>query len=117
MNTDEKITLYLIDSCCSEFHNGINYTLIGERQDGQFVKYFDTDSLFNRYFGNKTTNNTMYFIDHVKSKGDIIIFPIYNYDKHKYFAGGSKVEPEQVGEFRCKWDSSAQWFSVESIVY
>lgn len=115
LNTTECITLYVIDSCCSEFHDGINYTLIGKRQDGRFVKYLDTDSLFTRYYGQKSNHKLFYIIDSVNSKEDTIIFSIYSYDEEKYFKGNAL--PVSVGEFRCKWDDKAQWFAVDNVVY
>lgn len=116
LDTTENITLYVIDSCCSEFHDGINYTLIGRRQDGRFVKYLDTDSLFKRYYGKKTTNGVSYVIDSVKAQGGSVVFLVCSYDYNDYFGKG-KFSPIKVGEFRCKWDNNAQWFSVESILY
>lgn len=100
IKNDGNITLYLLRN---DGHATFarNYVLLGKRQDGTWVKYFDSDDLKKKYCG--TTNRTIF--DNAYCRGDTIIIK-YNNDRNSH-----------VGEFRFKWDDKAQWFSVEHIVY
>lgn len=104
LDTNENINLYVIESDY-DITGDENFTLIGERADGRFVKYFDTDTIFESYFGKRDVRRS-YFINKYVVNGDTIIF----------YYGRSDLIPI-IGEIRCKWDDKAQWFSVDNVVY
>ena len=120
LDTDKNINLFLIDSDIAQPCDK-NYTLIGKRQDGKFVKYFDVRTLLDQYCGvtkmtldeyNKNPERGVsYFLKNIEIKNDTFVFPYYKY----YWT--NKNNHILVGEIRCKWDENAQWFSVDNVVY
>lgn len=119
LNSNENITFYIVATDYFEYGCD-NLILIGERQDGRFVKYLETDTILDQYYGteygSQKGTGIVYFIDYMHGKiqanGDTIIFPCKTYDYND-----RKKEPVAVGEIRCKWDENAQWFAVENVVY
>lgn len=99
IKTDEGITLYLLDDGY-EFYDTVEYTLLGRRVDGKYVKYFSTKDTVMNYFYTDT-GYPKYGAYSPQISKDIISFKLTNWD-------GSKL----VGEIVYKWDDSAQWFSV-----
>lgn len=87
-----------------------NFTIIGTKRDGTFVKYIDTLILTEKYFAVKINGGGAYPIVYgdIKSNSDTIIISYTNSIKR-----GEIIK----GEFRFKWDDDAQWFSVEHVVY
>ena len=87
------------------------YVLIGQRPDGKWVKYFNTEDLCKQYMGNSKNVS----IPKVSANGDTIIV---NYARCNHLPkemGGYFYEKlaDEFGEFRFKWDEAAKWFSVE----
>lgn len=109
LKTNENITLYIIYSDY-DLPGEDDYTLIGERQDGRFVKYLETDKIFEQYYGKN--NKVVQYVKDVEVQGDTIIFKYGKWDWNT--RPGPK---DAVGEIRCKWDENAQWFAVENVVY
>lgn len=101
----------LFDAPAPSYH----YILIGQRPDGKWVKYFNTEDLCKQYFG-KSKNVS---IQKVTSNGDSIILKYARSTHPSYAMAGYFYEKEadEFGEFRFKWDEKAQWFSVEKITY
>ena len=113
IKSDGGVTLYLM-SCYSQMSRARGYqwihTLIGKRQDGQFVKFFDTTEFSKRYFKDSGIRN-INFADCIV-QGDTIIL------KFKYFANRTDTDIKPTsGEFRFKWDDKAHWFGVEQVAY
>ena len=85
--------------------------IIGTQKNGKWVVYIDSKKLSDKYFGGK---------DAYKEDGGIIYDrPICRDNSivvtYRRWHWKGMSEPE--GEFRFKWDDSAQWFGVEQIVY
>ena len=99
--TDKKLTLYYLDYS----YKYTNFAVIGRFADGKWVKFFDSESLDNRYFGK---NNFPHY-NKLKCEGDTLII--------SYKQGYPSKNKENIGEFRFKWDDKAQWFGVEQIIY
>lgn len=85
--------------------------IIGTQKNGKWVVYIDSKKLSDKYFDGK---------DAYKEDGGIIYDrPICRDNSivvtYRRWHWKGMSEPE--GEFRFKWDDSAQWFGVEQIVY
>lgn len=106
MNTDSNIKLY-------GFHYGHScqsfYTIVGTTSLGKFVKYIDTREITKRYFGEKAVKSIKFY--ELSYQGDTIVIP------YRFISGAYGTDISTEGEFRFKWDDSAQWFSIEQIVY
>lgn len=101
------IKLYAIyhDYCVTDLK------IIGTRQDGKWVVYVDSKKISNKYFEGK---------DAYKEDGGVLYDqPICRDDsivvvyRRWYWKGTSEAE----GEFRFKWNDTAQQFDVEQIIY
>ncbi len=105
ISTDGKITFYLLlnGGGVAEY---ADYVLIGQREDGKFVKYFDTANIRKAYLGGLWHNS---LLQKKYTIGNIFIIE-YEYPQNN---NNSKKH----GEFRFKWDDKAQWFGVEHISY
>ena len=90
--------------------NTTSYTLIGYNKNGDWVKYFDTDEIKKRYFGDKGSSFSRLFITDLKCNENTIFIYYERFDPNLR-------KNVKVGEFRFKWDEAAQWFSVEKITY
>ncbi|MEE1362947.1 MAG: hypothetical protein U0K23_10245 [Selenomonadaceae bacterium] len=99
IKTDEGITLYLLNDGY-EYYDSVEYTLLGRRPDGKYVKYFSTKETVMNYFYTDT-GYPKYGAYSPQISKDTISFKLTNWD-------GSKL----VGEIVYKWDNNAQWFSV-----
>ena len=51
ITSDEGLTFYSINDSY-DLPSEFTYTLIGRRKDGVWVKYFDTNDIAKKYFGN-----------------------------------------------------------------
>ena len=103
INNDGDISLYLLNNTGNDAR-GTFYVLLGRRQDGTWVQYFNTRDLKTEYFGKDMYVYANY--DGARCQGDTIIIEFKN-------VRGNNV----IGEFRFKWDEAAQWFGVEQIIY
>ena len=102
IDSDSGITIYAI-----RFFYGPDseFTIIGKKNDGTFIKYIDTRDISKKYFGINTEGGASPIVYNIpKSEGDTIIISYDNKNKKN-------------GEFKFKWDEAAQWFSVEQIIY
>lgn len=79
-----------------------NYVLLGRLSNGDWARYFDSIEIEKQYL--QPTKDI--YITNVYCKDDTIIIDIENGRIHS-----------KIGEFRFKWDDSAQWFGVEHVVY
>ena len=102
IKNDGGISLYLIRNDGSGV-SSTNYTVIGRRKDGIWVKYFDTKELKKKYFG---SSRRIYLSD-CTCIDDTIVINVEKMDRGRI----------KIGEFRFKWDDKAQWFGVEQIIY
>lgn len=112
LNTNENITMYVIKSDY-DLPGEENYILIGERQDGRFVRYLDTDTLLSQYYSD--SNRVLHYVTNFYTQGNTLVFKysIWDWDN----INGKRKDKKDVGEIRCKWDDKAQWFGVENVVY
>lgn len=104
INNDENKVMYLINTAFSSgsFHN-VGYAVVGQMDDGKWVKYFDVSGSLNI---NLEDNAMEPHPSKFTCKGDTIII---EFETNKY---GTKVY-----EMRYKWDDKAQWFGVEKVMY
>lgn len=101
IKTNEDITFYMVQE--NDFDiNGRKYVLLGRKKDGSFVKYFDTLTVSEKYFGKMYLRPIFY--DRWYCEGNTVIIEYANRNI-------------KIGEFRFKWDDSAQWFGIEQVVY
>lgn len=98
ITTDSDLVLYAIEEC----EPTGDYTIVGQRADGKFVKFISTEDIKLQYFGRIYGT---YQLAHIKVLGDKIVIPF------------GKEWRYPIGEFVFKWDESAQWFSIEKVVY
>lgn len=101
IKTDEKLTLYYLDYSYKYTH----FAVIGRFAGEKWVKFFDSESLNNKYFGR---NNFPHY-EKIKCEGDTLII--------QYKEGYPSKNKNIIGEFRFKWDDAAQWFGIEHVVY
>lgn len=111
IGSNEDITLYLIHDTY-DLEEESWYTLIGNRKDGRWVKYFDTETVRKSFFGKSGDWGLAFYKADIK--GDEIII---HYKRNIQGKPLSKNNANEKGEFRFKWDDKAQWFGVEKVVY
>ena len=107
IRTDSGITFYML-SHGDAAGFGTHQTLIGRRKDGTFVKYFETREIKKRYFDSRTASRTSDELGKIAFEENTMIIRYGKYDVNGFVPSG---------EFRFKWDDSAQWFGVERVVY
>lgn len=119
IDTDSGITFYMIHTSY-DLPDETWWTLIGRRKDGVWVKYFDTDSITVKYFGESARagyanvwQGKSICCDNFHVNGNTIVIEYSRYHKN----AGQRGNLVKEGEFRFKWDDAAQWFGVEHIVY
>lgn len=99
IKNDGEISLYYVQVG----YGSIGYDIIfGRRQDGVWVKYIDMRQIAKKYFGNNGI-----FCEKANVNGNTIII------KYTLYSNNAR----NAGEFRFKWDETAQWFGVEQVVY
>lgn len=101
IKSNEGITFYMVQENDFDIH-GRKYVLLGRKQDGSFVKYFDTSTISEKYFGKKFSRDFHY--------------EECFYDKDTVRIQ-FKLKNGTNGEFRFKWNEVAQWFGIEQVVY
>ena len=111
IETNSGITLYIL---YHTYKFNIRFYIIGCRQDGKWVKYIDSQSILDKYFGKNLydwgkESGHYNFEDVISCKENVIIAP--------YYRNNGTNGISRLGEFRFKWDEKAQWFSVEHIKY
>lgn len=100
ISSDEDLDLYLI----YDSYKWSAYVILGRRSDGSWTRFIDTAEINSYYgFGENFWEHPHYL--EAKTDGDTIVMP--------YDWLGSDIK----GEFRFKWNDSAQWFSVDNIVF
>ena len=116
IETDEGLVVYPL-----YFRYNLNYELdvLGCRKDGSWVKFIDIKSIVKQYFGQKNSNYVLigtygekdsHLNPHITCVDSMIKVPYCVY----------ALDPMRIvekGEFRFKWDETAQWFGVEKVVY
>ena len=107
IGTDSNISLYMLRNSGSDI-SVIDFTLLGRRNDGVWVKYFDTNTLIENYFGANLNRKIRPIFSKFDVRNDTISM------SYGYYSNGGV---SRTGEFRFKWDDKAQWFSVEQVVY
>ena len=101
IKTDTELTFYMVQENDYDV-SGTKYVLLGRKQDGSFVKYFDTATISEKYFGKKFSRD-FHYEECLYDKDTVRI--------------QFKLKNGTNGEFRFKWDDSAQWFGIEQVVY
>lgn len=119
ITSDIGITFYMIHTSY-DLPDETWWTLIGRRTDGVWVKYFDSDSVTVKYFGESARagranvwEGKSICCDNFRVTGDTMVIEYSRYYKNV----GKRGELIKKGEFRFKWDTMAQWFSVKHVVY
>lgn len=102
IDSDENLTLYVFyHQYCTSHLN-----IIG-RKNGAWANYIDSKNISKNYFdgndGYKMDGSVVY--NKPICNGDKIIIPYHRW----HWEGDSEIE----GEIILKWDSAAQWFSIE----
>ena len=108
IKTNSEMTFYVIEHG-SAAGFGSNCTLIGKNKKGTFVKYFDTYKVKDQYLGERNHRGISDEWNKFSFQDDTIIIRYGKYGRYSVF--------NAIGEFRFKWDNTAQWFGVEHIVY
>ena len=107
IDNDKRMKFYVLyhNYCVSHLH------ILGKQKNGKWVVYIDSKKLSNKYFGGKDAykEDGGVIYDEPTCREDSIVVTYRRW----HWKGTSKPE----GEFRFKWDESAQWFGVEHIVY
>ena len=121
INTNEGITFYMIHTSY-DLPDETWWTLIGRRKDGVWVKYFDSDFVTKKYFGESARagranvwSGQSICCDNFRVNDNTIVIEYSRYHNHKN--SGQRGNLIKEGEFRFKWNDSAQWFGVEQVVY
>lgn len=105
IKSDSKIKFYILKNM-EAMAGFINYVCLGKREDGKFVKYFETNDVLKQYFGTIIPRKGHY-IEKISCNNDTIIVEYMQWEDY----GKAK------GEFRFKWNDDAQWFGVEQVVH
>ena len=106
ITTSDNITMYMIFTGF-DVPGDVSYYFLGRLQDGKWVKYIDTDEIRNNYFGK---SNVVWSKPKINNDTITISYQIVTSPwRPKYIGNG--------GEFRFKWDETAQWFGIEQVVY
>ncbi|MBR1419698.1 MAG: hypothetical protein IJ575_01365 [Selenomonadaceae bacterium] len=101
IKNDSDAKIYLLHSIGASSHS---YICLGKKNDGTWVKYFDTREIAKKYF------NAWAMVSDAILDNDTIIIG--------YSTRGTRENrSSQRGEFRFKWDDAAQWFSVEHVQF
>ena len=103
IKTDTDRTFYLLENSSPVWWGG-HCVLIGKNKDGKFFRYFDTSVIKKKYrigTSSRPNNDGKFYCNN-----DTITI---------CYTSGS--DGSILGEFRFKWDESAQWFGVQHIVY
>ena len=114
INTNAGITFYMIHTSY-DLPDETWWTLIGRRNDGVWLKYFESVKIIEQYFGKQGNvwDGKSICCDKFKIVGDTIVIEYSLYHKNVDTRG----ELIKIGEFRFKWDEEAQWFSVGNVQY
>lgn len=106
IDTNEGLTLYFMFRSSGSEHINI----IGRQKDSKWVSYVDSDTLTDKFFGGKQSYKSSDGVHYNKLRveNDTIIIPYIYMAQYKTVA---------EGEFRFKWDESAQWFGIEQVIY
>ena len=118
VKNDSAIKFYLLVTQDAD-GRATTWSCIGKK-GSQWIKYFDTRNIRKKYLGDKSgvqcifSDGVSYEMSGGNStyartycKNDTIVMEYRKYEKNI----------TKRGEFRFKWDESAQWFGVEQVVY
>ena len=113
IETDEGITIYVLYFRYNQF---TSLDILGCRKDGTWVKYIDMGRIIEKYFGKHKMDVVVGDEEslvnvNVTCINDTIEIPYYT------VSYSLSYRVTQKGAFRFKWDSNAQWFGVEQVVY
>ena len=106
---DADRTMYLLT------HSGAvagfeTYVIMGYNEEGNFVKYIDTNDIVDNYLGKKSMGMRGVSLRNVYCQANAIVVEYYD-------ARTAKGYKSPAGAFSFKWDDKAQWFGVEHIAY
>lgn len=107
VKNDNNMILYFLEATEAYNWGPHRYILCGYRQDGKFVVYFDTNDIIKNY--NISNGDNKY----------LSLKPIFNGNSIKivYNVHHNRRDNTNDGELIFKWDESAQWFSVDHVIY
>ena len=100
IKSNEGITLYPI---YKTYGPEFDYSIIGRRADGKFVKYIDTREITKRYFGWNGESASPVMYRNLSVQNDTLTMEYQRY--------GNKQRIQ--GKFYFKWDDKAQWFGIK----
>ena len=107
VKNDNNIVLYFLEAVEQYNWGPHRYILCGYRQDGKFVVYFDTNDIIKNY--DISNGDNKYLSLKPISNGNSI--------KIVYNVHHNRRDNTNDGELIFKWDESAQWFSVDHVIY
>ena len=110
ISTDEGITMYMLHDSY-DLPEEDRFILIGRRNDGKWVKYFDSSEMGRRYFNNEGWG--LAFSDFKVIESEVIL----NYERNflqEPISRGRKSD--EYGKFIFSWDKTKQWFAVRRVV-
>mgnify|MGYP006874579077 FL=1 len=102
IRTDEGITLYAIQNT---YGPEFDYVIIGRRTDGVWVKYLDTREITDRYWSKRKSGAPATAYRNLRTEGDTLVMDYRHWSD------------QENGEFRFRWDTNAQWFGIDKVVY
>ena len=115
ISTDKGLTLYML--IYQGAVGGKDYILLGRQTNDIWVEYFNMEDINVKYFGlhkndygTTMGNRSSHYYKNYYCKGDTIIVEYEGFNS-------SLKRNVKIGEFRFKWDETAQWFGVEKVIY
>lgn len=103
VESDSGLTLYIL---FENWYQSWHTLVIGRNEFGKWATYIDTNKFYGIYFPRPSDyhDTIVRYNKGFYCEGDTLIIPY-----------GSRNNGD--GEFRFKWDDSAQWFGIEQVVY
>lgn len=103
--TKEGVSLYILNST---YDITCDYTILGRKKDGTFIKYIDTKDITQNYFGNQKTGGIIVYDKTIQTQENMFILDCF------YYKLGAKNFPgDKVCRFIFRWNENNQSFDVE----
>ena len=107
-SVDEDMPIYILNSA---YDLDCDYTIIGRKLDGTFVKLIDTKEITKQYFPNKGKSDFIIYDSTIQTKDDEIVVDCFTYNAKS----GKKFPGTKLCQFHFKWNEIEQSFDVEQI--
>lgn len=106
ISTNEGVIFYAFREW---YGSDSDWVIVGKKKDGIWVKYFDTSDITKKYFAPSRYGASSANYGIPICNGNTLII--------RYGINGASGDKKPSGEFRFKWDESAQWFGIEQVIY